>query len=264
MAPSPYLPVSRRFANPIYLRSRRCPSPRRPDQCRPDPSRRPRRPVRGDRNTHRRPARPATGVGGQTRGTRAAAGRAPQPGPARCVRGRPRAEGAGLRDFAPWCAIADEHGPRWQEWPPELQAVRGRASTASSRGSRTGSSSTPGCSGCWTGNWPPCKRRPCEAGMAIGIVHDLAVGRAPGRGGHLGAAGTCWPPVSASERLPTCTTRGPELVPAAVAARGPGRRGVPAVPRHAPHGPAARRWGPGRPRPGAVPAVVDPGGHGSG
>ena len=33
-------------------------------------------------------------------------------------------QGVALQDFALWCAIADELGPRWQEWPADLQSVR--------------------------------------------------------------------------------------------------------------------------------------------
>jgi 4-alpha-glucanotransferase len=36
-------------------------------------------------------------------------------------------QGQSLMDWATWCALADEHGPDWHTWPAELQDPRGQA-----------------------------------------------------------------------------------------------------------------------------------------
>ena len=36
-------------------------------------------------------------------------------------------QGQPLMDWSTWCALADEHGPDWHTWPAELQDPRGRA-----------------------------------------------------------------------------------------------------------------------------------------
>jgi 4-alpha-glucanotransferase len=36
-------------------------------------------------------------------------------------------QGQPLMDWATWCALADEHGPDWHTWPAELQDPRGQA-----------------------------------------------------------------------------------------------------------------------------------------
>ncbi|MBB3675429.1 4-alpha-glucanotransferase [Modestobacter versicolor] len=39
-------------------------------------------------------------------------------------------QGQPLMDWATWCALADEHGPDWHEWPAELRDPRGAAVAA--------------------------------------------------------------------------------------------------------------------------------------
>ena len=39
-------------------------------------------------------------------------------------------QGQPLMDWATWCVLADEHGPDWHTWPPELQDPRGSAVAA--------------------------------------------------------------------------------------------------------------------------------------
>lgn len=90
-----------------------------------------------------------------------------------------RDQGPGLRSFATWCAIAREHGPDWTCWPvdlrsPESPAVARFADahpdeirfhqwlqwvTAEQRGG--------------------AQRAALDAGMRLGILHDLAVGVHP-------------------------------------------------------------------------------------
>lgn len=87
--------------------------------------------------------------------------------------------GDGLRNFATWCALAEIHGPRWSEWPEELRdpestKVRDFAHehaddvrfhewlqwvVATQRGH--------------------AQQAALAAGMRLGIIHDLAVGVHP-------------------------------------------------------------------------------------
>ncbi|HSZ28784.1 MAG TPA: 4-alpha-glucanotransferase [Pseudonocardiaceae bacterium] len=89
-----------------------------------------------------------------------------------------RAEGApcpvlpeGLRDFATFCALAQRHGPRWSSWPRELQ----HPATASADPQQVAFHA-------WVQqqcNEQLAAARDAAHGMAIGVVHDLAVGVDP-------------------------------------------------------------------------------------
>jgi 4-alpha-glucanotransferase len=85
-------------------------------------------------------------------------------------------EGGGLRDFARWCALAEVHGPVWSRWPDSLQDPRSAvvARTAAELADRVDFF-------CWLqwvvdGQLGAAHRRALAAGMALGVVHDLAVG----------------------------------------------------------------------------------------
>jgi 4-alpha-glucanotransferase len=90
-----------------------------------------------------------------------------------------RSEGQGLVDFATWCALAEEHGMPWQAWPdglhdprsPEVEEFRlEHAEVVEFH--------------MWL-QWQirlqleQAQREATSAGMSIGIVHDLAVGVHP-------------------------------------------------------------------------------------
>jgi 4-alpha-glucanotransferase len=89
-----------------------------------------------------------------------------------------RAEGApcpvmpeGLRDFATFCALAQQHGPRWSRWPSSLR----HPATASAPEQRVAFHA-------WVQQ--QCTEqlaaaRDAARRMAIGVVHDLAVGVDP-------------------------------------------------------------------------------------
>lgn len=122
--PSPYLPATRRFRNPVYLRVEQVPGFDRAlvaglagelDALRSAPL------VERDSawRLKRRVLRAifdATSAahGGQLADWRAAAGRP-------------------LADWATWCALADEHGPDWHEWPEELRRPEPEAVAAYGR-----------------------------------------------------------------------------------------------------------------------------------
>jgi 4-alpha-glucanotransferase len=88
-------------------------------------------------------------------------------------------EGDGLLDFATWCALAEVHGGVWAEWPAELRdpaspvVAKARVDLADRIDFY-----------CWL-QWladeqlAAAQEQATGAGMPIGIVHDLAVGVHP-------------------------------------------------------------------------------------
>jgi 4-alpha-glucanotransferase len=175
---SPYSPVSRRFASPLYLRPELT-----PEYAAADPAVRARVDdlARGCRaaGTAATPHTERIDRDGVWRAKLAAlellhrAADDPDPGD-------PAPDDAGLRDFATWCALAERHGPDWRRWPVPLRdpagpaVARAREELADRIAFHT-----------WL-------QRRCDdqlaaaqaaaraAGMPVGIVHDLAVGVDPG------------------------------------------------------------------------------------
>jgi 4-alpha-glucanotransferase len=101
--PSPYLPVTRRFLNPLYLRVDDVPDALRAEveSLRDAPT--------VDRDGAWRLKR-------QALETAFRAGR----GDEDFARWR-RDAGRALEDWATWCALAEEHGPDWHDWPEDLR-----------------------------------------------------------------------------------------------------------------------------------------------
>src|SRR5215467_3525289 len=176
---SPYLPMSRRFLSPLYLRVEDIPEyallPSGQRQHIEDLA----APLRA-RNT---------GSGLIDRDAVWTAKRAaleiiheiPLPSARRaalerfCV-----AEGRALNDWAAWCALAEVHGPDWRAWPDELRNVRS-AAVAKERERLADRARFHS----WL-QWVAAEQRASaqaaarSAGMSIGVIGDLAVGAHPG------------------------------------------------------------------------------------
>jgi 4-alpha-glucanotransferase len=176
MEPSPYLPTSRRFVNPLYLRVEAV------DEFADMPG-------RGRiRKLHRAAATRAAESDVIDRDHAWEAKRAACKLVYRVRRsaGRELAftaykqrEGAALDDFATWCALAEEYGGDWRRWPKELQHP----------GSPEVSRFTEKHSGAvdfhrWL-QWQldeqlaNAQAQAVRTGMALGIMADLAVGVHP-------------------------------------------------------------------------------------
>ena len=90
-----------------------------------------------------------------------------------------RSEGDGLVDFATWCALVEEYGMPWQQWPEELRSPRSEA-VAAFREEQAENVEFH----MWL-QWQirlqleQAQREALEAGMEIGVIHDLAVGVHP-------------------------------------------------------------------------------------
>ncbi|MCX0243866.1 4-alpha-glucanotransferase [Streptomyces drozdowiczii] len=90
------------------------------------------------------------------------------------------AQGRALEDHALWCALAEAHGPDWHGWPEELRAPRSDA-TARARAELLDRVDHH-CRLAWLTDiqLADAQRAAREAGMPVGVVHDLAVGVHPG------------------------------------------------------------------------------------
>lgn len=176
MEPSPYLPTSRRFANPLYLRVENIPEfaylPRR------------------SRVWKLRAAiqQRAAKLDGIDRDAAWAAKRAALKMVYRVPRsaGRELAfqaykerEGQPLDDFATWCALAEKHGGNWHRWPAALQhPANPEVGEFVERHGRAVDFHR------WL-QWQldeqlaDAQSQAVRTGMPLGIMHDLAVGVHP-------------------------------------------------------------------------------------
>jgi len=177
MAPSPYLPVTRRFANPIYLRIEAV-----PEFAYLDEASRARVLMLADafmaldsspELIERDPiwtAKKAALIEVYTVGL--SAGRRSE-FDAFCVR-----EGSGLDDFALWCALVETHGSL-SNWPIDIDDPRADGVAAA----RVELASTIDfyrwCQWLLDEQFEHAQAAALAAGMAIGVMHDLAVGVHP-------------------------------------------------------------------------------------
>jgi 4-alpha-glucanotransferase len=167
----------------------------------------------------------------------------------------------GLTDFATFCALAEEHGANWHR-------VAGGAAPAGRSGGADGPHRRSGgvpCLGAAAARRAAGGRHRAarDAGMPVGIVHDLAVGIDPS-----GADGWLLQDVLAAgctrARRRTRSTSSAGLGAGRVAPGRARRHRLRRVPGHAPAHLPARRRPAGGPRRRAVAAVVGAAGHGTG
>jgi 4-alpha-glucanotransferase len=176
MEPSPYLPTSRRFVNPLYLRVEAIPEyadlPKRKEV----------------RELHAELTRRAAKLDGIDRDAAWKAKRRALKLVHRVKRsaGRELAysafrarEGAALEAFATWCALAERHGADWHDWPEPL-----RHPEANGVADFVEKHSTAVDFHRWM-QWQldeqlaGVQSAATRAGMALGIMADLAVGVHP-------------------------------------------------------------------------------------
>ena len=179
VSPSPYLPMSRRFISPLYLRVEDIPEYAR-------------LPAADRRRIGElaAPLRATSGGGGLIdrdavwRAKRAALEliyRQPLPPGRRAAFERFRVhEGQPLDDWAAWCALAEIHGSDWRGWPQPLRSIRSAVVAAELARLRSRARFH-----AWL-QWIADEQRAAAqataraAGMRIGVIADLAVGAHPG------------------------------------------------------------------------------------
>jgi 4-alpha-glucanotransferase len=178
MEPSPYLPATRRFVNPVYVRPEAVPEYAYLTGPARTKAERLALLSRADNDSDALLDRDA--VWEAKREVLALVHDVAR-SPARqgAYDGFRAREGSGLVDFATWCALAERHGLPWQRWPEELRDPRGPG-VEQARRELAGRVDFH----CWL-QWlldeqlAGAQRGALEAGMALGIVHDLAVGVHP-------------------------------------------------------------------------------------
>ncbi|HVM21323.1 MAG TPA: 4-alpha-glucanotransferase [Egibacteraceae bacterium] len=176
---SPYSPTSRRYRNPLYLRIEDLPELELLTSA--------------DRQEVTRLAETARRAGGADRIERDDVFTAKMAALALLHAVAPRAEqrdatyrrwrdaeGTALRDFATFCALAERHGAPWQDWPAALQHPRNDAVAA--EGAELADRVELHCWLQWLCDTQleAAQAVAVDNGMAVGIVHDLAVGVDPG------------------------------------------------------------------------------------
>lgn len=176
MEPSPYLPTSRRFVNPVYLRVDAIPEfaylrkRRRVRRLRDDLQKRAATADLIDRDAAWAAKRAALRL----------IYRVPRSAGRELAYAAYRArEGPALDDFATWCALAEEYGGDWHQWPEPLQhpAADGVAEFVAAHAKAVDFHR-------WL-QWhldeqlAAAQSHATGAGMSLGIMADLAVGVHP-------------------------------------------------------------------------------------
>ncbi|WP_067461336.1 4-alpha-glucanotransferase [Actinomadura macra] len=89
-------------------------------------------------------------------------------------------EGRALTAFATWCALSEEHGGDWRHWPAQLRDVGSPAVAEAADRLAARVDFHAWLQWCLDGQLGAAQRAAKDAGMPVGIVHDLAVGVAHG------------------------------------------------------------------------------------
>ncbi|TDT34082.1 4-alpha-glucanotransferase [Naumannella halotolerans] len=90
-----------------------------------------------------------------------------------------RERGQALIDFATWCALVQRHGGHWRDWPQELR--RPRTPQVESFVAESAAEIDFWCwvQFCCDSQLARAQQQAVDAGMALGVMHDLAVGVHP-------------------------------------------------------------------------------------
>lgn len=176
MEPSPYLPTSRRFVNPLYLRLEAVPEfvdlpkRRRVRQLRDRVQQRADQLDRIDRDTAWAAKCEVLRL---LHAVPRSAGRELSYA---AFRAR---EGQALDDFATWCALAEVHGGDWRRWPKSLQHPDAGGVAKFVRKNQRAVDFHRWLQWQLDEQLAAAQSQAVRAGMALGVMHDLAVGVHP-------------------------------------------------------------------------------------
>lgn len=177
MEPSPYLPTTRRFVNPVYLRVEEIPESA---GLAGSALRRAREAAGAARALNARDTIDRDAVWAAKRAALQEVYRLGLTGRrARDFARYCRTEGEGLLTFATWCALAEEHGLPWTAWPAELQDPASDAVAAFREKHAELVDFHRWLQWVLDGQLAAVQRDAKAAGMSLGVVHDLAVGVNP-------------------------------------------------------------------------------------
>ena len=176
MEPSPYLPTSRRFVNPMYLRVEAVPEYSdirhrgRLRKAKGNLQARAARSERIDRDSAWKVKRAALEA---IYPIELSAGRDIAYSAFRARQGR------SLDDFATWCALAESYGSDWHQWPEELQHPGSPAVAAFVEEHPSQVDFHRWLQWLVDEQLTAAQAAAVQAGMELGIMHDLAVGVDP-------------------------------------------------------------------------------------
>jgi 4-alpha-glucanotransferase len=181
VSPSPYLPMSRRWVSPLYLRIEDIPEYKNlsfPERSRLSLLG---QPLRGASVTSALIDRDA--VWTAKREALEMLRKVPLSDARQALLDAFRARhGRALEDWAAWCALAEVHGPDYRQWPARLRDPR---SAAVRKAVGSGDLAVQAEFHAWV-QWlvadqvASAQAAAREAGMAIGVIADLAIGAHPG------------------------------------------------------------------------------------
>jgi 4-alpha-glucanotransferase len=179
MEPSPYLPTSRRFFNPVYLRVERIPEyaelsagdRARVDDLAVSVHQKLDTVDVIDRDTAWTAKRAALRV---VHDAGRSAGRDLD------LAAFVRRQGKALRDFATWSVLAQQHGNDYRSWPDQLQDVRSPAVAAAAADREDDVAFEMWLQWLLDEQLEAAQAKSLAAGMSLGTMHDLAVGVHPG------------------------------------------------------------------------------------
>ncbi|OBJ00830.1 4-alpha-glucanotransferase [Mycobacterium alsense] len=176
MEPSPYLPTSRRFVNPLYLRVEAVPE--YADLAKRGRVRRLRSEVR--RRAGRLDAIDRDGAWAAKRAALELLHRVPRSAGRELAYAAFRdREGTPLDDFATWCALAEEYGGDWHRWPESLRRPGSAAVTDFVARHPDAVDFHRWLQWQLDEQLAAAQSQAIRAGMGLGIMHDLAVGVHP-------------------------------------------------------------------------------------
>jgi 4-alpha-glucanotransferase len=176
MEPSPYLPTSRRFINPLYLRVEAIDEFAYVRQrggirkARVEAQASAKKAKRIDRDAAWKAKRAALE---SVYGVKRSAGRELAYAAYR------QREGRSLDDFATWCALAEKYGNDWHQWPEELQHPAGPAVASFAAGQTKAVDFHRWLQWQLDDQLTAAQATAVQAGMHLGVMHDLAVGVDP-------------------------------------------------------------------------------------
>lgn len=178
MEPSPYLPTTRRFQNPIYLRVERIPEYAEltaADRATVDDLRAALHAAVDGLDAIDRD-RAWTAKAAALRLVHAVPRTAGRELAYAAYRGR---EGVGLDNYATWCALTDRHGDDWHQWPAELRHPDAPAVVEFRTANERDVDFYRWSQWVLDEQLSDAQNTARRAGMNMGVMHDLAVGVHP-------------------------------------------------------------------------------------
>ena len=178
MEPSPYLPTTRRFQNPFYLRVERIPEYADLDAAARLAVATLRAKVHDELDALDRIDRDIAWAA-KRKALKLVHEVARSAGREIAYRAYRSREGQGLDDYATWCALFEAHGPDWHQWPAELQHPAAVAVAAFREANADAVDFHRWLQWVLDEQLGATQAAATRAGMALGIMHDLAVGVHP-------------------------------------------------------------------------------------